>query len=91
MIAKFIELPLGTRFRYLPDDGKNVFVKLGMGDDSLGLIAQWQGVRLNFVTQGIYTFADSVHECKTREVLIVGEPDENRSDMDPVNWVARNG
>jgi hypothetical protein len=40
MLAKFIELPLGTRFRYR--EGTGIFVILSHLDN--GLVAPWQGV-----------------------------------------------
>ena len=66
--AKFIELPLGTRFRYLGHE--EIFVKLS--NEGTGLIAEWKGVTMNFIGQGIFSFADSVNETRTCEVIIVG-------------------
>jgi predicted type IV restriction endonuclease len=67
MIKKFIDLPLGTRFKYV--DGSSVWVILE--HHGYGKIARWTNVGQHKNDQTICSMADSEEECKTIEVELV--------------------
>lgn len=57
-LVSFDSLPIGARFRYEVVCG-HVWVKIGRGEDQLGTIAEWSQPQLDWVGQGVYSFADS--------------------------------
>lgn len=69
VIARWWTLPYGTRFRYLDIKRDQVWVKLGHGE-GFGLVAHWDGFGANRVTQGIYSFAETIEEAEKLEVEV---------------------
>lgn len=69
MTDRFSNLPLGTRFRYLPHHRINqVFVVLE--NWGFGLIAKWNGPTEGPMSH-VLAFADSEEDARTWEVEVI--------------------
>ena len=71
MKRKFIDLPLGTRFRYLPAQRCDNQVFVILENWGYGLIAKWNGWEAGPHNQFV-SFADNEEDTKTWEVEVVG-------------------
>jgi hypothetical protein len=83
VIRKFIDLPLGTRFRYL--GGKDIWVVLER--HGCGLVAGYQPHDGWVAGQSICSFADTEEQCKSLEVEVVSHPIAPVAAQEPVTFL----
>lgn len=73
-IKRFYDLPLGTRFKYLPEQLESEQVFVVLENWGLGLIAKWNGVESGPVNQ-VLAFADSLADAMNWNVQVVDTAD----------------
>jgi hypothetical protein len=73
VVMKFIDAPLGCRFKYLGAAYAAIWIKLS--DERFGLIAEYHPEFIRtpkWVCQKIYSFAESKEELQTLRIEVIG-------------------
>ncbi len=73
VVMKFIDAPLGCRFKYIGAAYATIWIKLS--DERFGLIAEYHSEFIKtpkWVCQKIYSFAESKDELQTLRIEVIG-------------------
>lgn len=71
LVMRFIDCPLGTRFKYKGEDISVYVILSHYGNSGRGLIAKWEGIKAEPRMQQVFSAQSSRDECKNLEIIVV--------------------